>query len=461
MKKLLCILLVLLCALGASLPSSAYDIIRFSNVQHNTPFFSTSSGAYVVSYSGTHADIHKVAPDIFDVSLELSYSISVAYLSCSTAIFVCEDPHNGQSVIYTYEIDSDGLDSFAINRFGFRYSCGIACDADSLYLVDGDRADLLDIYSLSDYRERSLQFANSISAVFNDYSGGVYVISAGSLYRVSNGRGYLLSGVDVTATTRFIGEDILSDAYGSIFSLTGDRVDKVMHVDSDSSLTYGAVRGNVLYYPVGNTVYGYDLSTGLAVSCCALDDPVSAIYADVSCLILYHAGNTSVSYVPYSSFTMINGGGQNSGDHSDEQHAASDEDRSEIYYGISSRAYRVDLQKGKITGIPSGTTFAVFKSNMDYAGYDVTLYRNGVQRKSGNVGTAMQAIFTRGEATVTLELAVSGDITGEGNVNSRDIVWLMDYLLGCADFNGVYLDAADLSDDGVIDVVDLAMMKRI
>ena len=57
---------------------------------------------------------------------------------------------------------------------------------------------------------------------------------------------------------------------------------------------------------------------------------------------------------------------------------------------------------------------------------------------------------------------MTGDMTGEGSVNSRDLKLLMEHLIGNADYNGVYLLSSDLSDDGKVDVIDLAMMaKRI
>ena len=73
----------------------------------------------------------------------------------------------------------------------------------------------------------------------------------------------------------------------------------------------------------------------------------------------------------------------------------------------------------------------------------------------------MLAVFDSDDARYTFELSVIGDITGEGNVNSRDLSLFMEYLIGTADFNGVYVTSADLSDDGKLDVKDLAMMHRM
>jgi hypothetical protein len=129
---------------------------------------------------------------------------------------------------------------------------------------------------------------------------------------------------------------------------------------------------------------------------------------------------------------------------------------------ISSKKYRVSFSDFRISGIPAGTTIAGFKSDMYYTGYSVALYRDNIEKKSGIVGTAWTAIFSSDDDSIQFELSVTGDITGEGSVNSRDLKLLMDYLIGSADYNGVYLLSSDLSDDGKVDVIDLAMMaKRI
>ena len=97
---------------------------------------------------------------------------------------------------------------------------------------------------------------------------------------------------------------------------------------------------------------------------------------------------------------------------------------------------------------------------MRYDGYTAHLYRNGVEQKNSNVGTAMRAVFENADTSYSFELAVIGDITGEGNMNSRDLTELMEYLVGSLSFDGVYADAADLSGDGIVDVIDLALLKR-
>ena len=145
-----------------------------------------------------------------------------------------------------------------------------------------------------------------------------------------------------------------------------------------------------------------------------------------------------------------------SGGNSSALNQASDKDPASE---ISSDVYQIDFERYHITGISSGTTVAQFRSNIRYSGYSLAIHRDNEVRKSGNVGTAMTAVFTSSNDSLTFELAVDGDLTGEGNRNSRDLNLLMDYLIGAAQFNGVYEIAADISGDHIVDVVDLALLK--
>ena len=56
--------------------------------------------------------------------------------------------------------------------------------------------------------------------------------------------------------------------------------------------------------------------------------------------------------------------------------------------------------------------------------------------------------------------AVAGDLNNDGKLGLNDMVLLQRYALAAKQLTDKQLDMADLNDDGVCDVFDLALMKQ-
>ena len=118
-------------------------------------------------------------------------------------------------------------------------------------------------------------------------------------------------------------------------------------------------------------------------------------------------------------------------------------------------AYTLDKENGFIRGIEPGTTPAAFNRSENTS---VNFYSpDGTAIKSGTVKTGCTAEFPNGETFITV---ITGDVSGSGTINSRDVKCIADHLSGEAPLDGAYLSAADVVHDGTVDLKDSAALYR-
>ena len=53
-----------------------------------------------------------------------------------------------------------------------------------------------------------------------------------------------------------------------------------------------------------------------------------------------------------------------------------------------------------------------------------------------------------------------GDVNYDGNLNILDIVRIVNYILGIAEFTDMQIALADMNQDGVIDILDLILLAN-
>ena len=446
MKKALCIIITVLVI--------ALSVITFTaNAAQSSGLFSDSRGVYSVSCTGSTANIVSFGQSGASADVKLSYDIDAVCAADNKIVFFSNDPLDEQLVVTVYDLHSDMLDSFALNRRTV-YSNSCCCsDRDHIYIGNRNQ---IEQYSYGGSYIRTFTLPDIVSYSVSGYDDGIYVISGDEVYAIYGDGMTLLSGADAVSPIVPVDSDHIVTGNGKLYTPDGTSV------QTDANVGAGLVCliGGILYSSSGSVIYGYDIDTGERLCSYQCSENVRCLYADGDDLIALDGDLRQIAALNSDSFSYPKnntsggannqspGGNQSGGQNTDGMPA------------ISSDVYTVDLDDYIISRIPAGTTFAKFKSNMNCSGCSVKLYRADVEKASGNVGTAMLAVFSKGDSSVSFELSVIGDITGEGSANSRDLTVLLDYLIGSADFNGAYLLSADLNGDGDIDVSDAARLKR-
>ena len=446
MKKILSVLTAVIIAAIAALSPSAY----VSGGSYDFRY-TDCSGAYHVVCSGSRASVDRYASVNRHADLTLSYNIGGVCGFNGRFVFICSDVPNNQLVVYVYSLDSDDLDSFCIYGAKIYGNTDFCCDNNYLYLENSDNSRELRKYSFSGSLVQTYSFANDITSAFCGYSSGAFINGGGTLYRISGSSFVSLSGDYASNDLFAASDDYVVSSSGSVYRVSGG-LKKLF--DTGSAVRGACVIGDTVYCSASSGIFGYDLNTGDKVSSYTNGSSPLSLYADGNSIISVTAGGSAgISRDSFIDLRIKSDTATQSGDNGGDSPTP-------LNKTVSSDVYNVSRDKLTISGISPGTTVAGFKSNMRYNSYSVALFRDGAEKKSGNVGTAMTAVFSSDSEKYSFELSVIGDLTGEGNVNSRDLKLLMDYMIGNADYNGVYLISSDLSGDGKIDVVDSAMLAK-
>lgn len=441
MKKAILSMIIAVLIAVSSLAVGAYTSAFDSSPDGVTATVVNSSGIYSVNAADDNVTVEQIAPVSRTVQLSVRYPVASVSVCGTFAVALCNDVANQQLVVYTYDLSNGVPDSFALRQRFADDQCAFYYSGSELFLRDENAATVINRFSSGGKLLGNYDFLRSDAVILCGYHDGFCVRCADKLYRYASGGYVALSGDTVGTPCTLIGDDILLDHRGCVYRVEGDRVTLLFTADTDGRCIGAVSDDGSVYMVCRKKIYRYDTATGKRLSYYNADFDIAALYCGGG--FLYAAsGSGRVEAASPDDFALC-----------------PDEQPPSPLLPISSDVYSIDSVNYRITRIPAGTTFAQFKANMHYADYRVQLYRGGKELKSGNVGTAMTVVFSADD-TYTFELSVIGDITGEGNVNSRDVGELEDYFLGNLAFDGVYADAADLSADGVIDMLDLALLCR-
>ena len=452
MKKFLSVFITLILLILMTVPVfKAYRTTVYHFEANHPELVTNADGAYLMTRSGGDCHVEKLAPATYFADLNLRYTIAAVGVFHETIVALCNNVDNNQLEVYTYRADTDILDSFAINKARYYGDAGFCYDGSSVYLVSSRRNNMVERYSTSGVLLDEYSFSESVAQLGSDFNGSVFAVSNQKLYRLSGNRFSPVSRVSITAPAVYFSDHLISDAEGRIVD---DNSGMLFRAGTDFGRNHACRIGNTIYCPDGGTIYAYRMNTGEKFAFFELGASILGLYADSGVVNAVTAnGEPTVVRIETNEFETI-------------RKNSSSPDKDGSYQisknlTVSSSVYRIDNSSYSICNIPAGTTLAQLKQNLEYDGFSLRLYRDGNLKTSGKCATGMTAEFDSDSIKLTYELSVIGDITGEGSVNQRDLDLLMRYLLGSASFNGVYSLSADLSDDGTLDVKDLALLHRM
>ncbi len=442
MKRILCIVMVI-CILSSAfcLETSSLEYYNCNNLKgyEDIKLIEDNNQIYLCGYQGDNLLINRLCPTNDNITLTCERNIDEYILINGNLSILCKDNRNNCQYIYFYGIKNDLLTSIVINVPPIPNRNSFTVCNGSVFLVDGENKHYILEYSKRGKLLDKYYYQNTVSGIISDNNENLYIISETDIYKKSyNNFDCVLTSIP--SPIDFADSNILIDAHGNIYN----SFEYICSSGFESTHPSVGKIGNIFYTPASGKICGYSLSDGNIECTYNLNAKQIRTYSDK----VFALCNYSVYIIPKSNFEIEK-----------EISESNISPNNESYFRTE---YTVDNDKMQIRDIPASTSFSKFKKNFNLNGYRVNVYKTNGEKLGGsnNVGTAMTAVVESESERLEYELSVNGDITGEGNCNTKDRDTLADYILGITTFNGVYTYSADMNKDGRIDTIDLVLILR-
>lgn len=385
--------------------------------------------------------------------------------------------HNKNLPLMKLSSGGASLDIGSISEFNLKEYCITTAKYDYIYAVDSKNPDTVYKYQIDGILYGTYNLGKNIKSLFTDSNNIVFAITDGGIFNVETG-GFI--SCDVPSVPYDFSGNYCCDSRGKIFAFNSTSGFKpVMQTDYSKlcvlNNTVYAAENNIVYIldDSGKPKYKYELSANIQKLCVSgniaavmYGNNVQILHKEDFDLIAEESSNDSVSevskHIEQSKPVHITSSEPTTNSEpvsQQSQNSVTQNSTPQKNYGISSSKYR--MNNGIITNIPQGTTIAQLKQNISYGSNTITVtnHNNKIQT-SGQIGTGWRIDFSGNGKITSYYTVISGDVTGEGNINSRDVSALSDYLLEKSDLSVYALYAADLNSDGMCNSLDLLLLKQ-
>ena len=129
---------------------------------------------------------------------------------------------------------------------------------------------------------------------------------------------------------------------------------------------------------------------------------------------------------------------------------------------LNASGIKYDNESKYIYGINAQTSVESLINNIKSisSSISIVIKDSSDKVKTGVFATGDKIIISDGETTITYEVLIYGDVTGDGAIDKLDYLAVLRHYYKYKEYNGVYKEAADADKNGVIDKLDfLAVLK--
>lgn len=343
-----------------------------------------------------------------------------------------EDTFTNKYSVYSLNTDNGNVRKTSFNDENFRTDSFSVSD-NCVYYIKTDSAYVyVACVNLSSDKKTKITFGQNVNEVFNNNGKSYARLYDGSICKLSQTSSTCVANAGEFRNISNVGINKVINEDGFVVSLSDNSRVYV------SNAEFGKVSAsdNKVF-----SVVNYHLSrkTSDKTQSVSIPDTAKAVVSYKNqCGVLLDNGTVQV----YESSDFDEKKTADNNNHSD----SSNSDNQAV---ISDYIF----SDGIIYGVYSGETVADFKAKTSA---DAVYKSDGSVAKSGKLKTGFTTVMN----SKTYTIAVCGDVTGEGNVNSKDVTLLQKHLCGNAKLSGAFLKAADFNLDGKVDNRDLVLISR-
>ena len=452
MKRLISLLsAVIMIACVSVSKSRAYEeynlsgIIGCSDIKSD----SNSKGGYLCAFSGNTVFSARLVPDFSAYNFTVSGHIrGVSQSGKYTNALVFDDAFTNKYSVYSLDTDNGNVRKTSFNDKNFRTDSFSVSDNCVYYIKTDSTYAYVACVDLSTGRKTKINFSQNANEIFNNNGKSYVRLYDGSVCRLSQASSVCVANTGEFRNIANVGINKVINQDGFIVSLSDNSREYVSNAEFGK---VSASDGKVFI------VVNYRLSRKASdkTQSVSITKAAKAVVAYKNrCGVLLDNGTVCV-YEPSDfqekKFINNNNNNSNSNNNNNNNNNNNRHDSSKT----DNQAVNSDyiISDGMIYGIYSGETVADFKRKTSA---DAVYRTDGTVAKSGKLKTGFTTVID----SKTYVITVCGDVTGEGNVNSRDVTLLQKYLCGNAELDGAYLKAADFNLDGEADNRDLVLISR-
>lgn len=436
MKRLISLLsAVIMIACVSVSKSRAYEeynlsgIIGCSDIKSD----SNSRGGYLCAFSGNTVFSARLVPDFSSYNFTVNGHIKgVSQSGKYTYALVLEDTFTNKYSVYSLNTDNGNVFQSTFSNENFRTDSFSVSDNCIYYIKTDSAYAYVACVNLSSNKKTKITFGQNVNEVFNNNGKSYARLYDGSICKLSQTSSTCVANAGEFRNISNVGINKVINEDGFVVSLSDNSREYV------SNAEFGKVSAsdNKVF-----SVVNYHLSrkTSDKTQSVSIPDTAKAVVSYKNqCGVLLDNGTVQV----YESSDFDKKKTADNNNHSD----SSNSDNQAV---ISDYIF----SDGIIYGIYSGETVADFKAKTSA---DAVYKSDGSVARSGKLKTGFTTVIN----SKTYTIAVCGDVTGEGNVNLKDVTLLQKHLCGNAKLSGAFLKAADFNLDGKVDNRDLVLISR-